>query len=276
MVFIGIDLAWAEKSGGKTANESGVIMLDADGKILQAGWAVGIQETIDWLEKFSHEEALLFVDAPLVVNNPSGQRLCEKQVGQRYGRWKVSANSTNANSPRLAGVELRKQLEQRSWIYSDGCDGPPRKGRYLTECYPYTTIVGAEELGYENERPVYKRQPKKMKRAEFRPIRAKQCDELIRRVANLSSAIPPMDLTSHPETLSLVKQPSPISDTEYKHREDLLDASLCAWTASLWVRLGEERCQVLGRDDFPCNGLRSTIIAPARKEQRRGSVTVGS
>ena len=269
MRFIGIDLAWDAGSGKKAANESGVLILDAQGTIVQAGWTVGVDETVNWLEKHAPDEAHLFVDAPLVVNNTFGQRLCEKQVGQCYGRWKVSANSTNTNSKRLAGVELRKQLEQRGWLYSDGCEGPPRQGRYLSECYPYTTIVGAKELGYDKERPAYKRKPKKMKTGEFRPYRAEQCDELIRRVANLSTAVPPILLSSHPETVFLLKQPSPISDMEYKHREDLLDAALCAWTASLWARLGEERCQVLGSDDLLCNGLRSTIIAPTRETQRR-------
>jgi hypothetical protein len=51
------------------------------------------------------------VDAPLVVDNASGQRECERQVGQRYGRWQVSANSTNEASRRLAGVTLRQLLE---------------------------------------------------------------------------------------------------------------------------------------------------------------------
>ena len=51
----------------------------------------------------------------------------------------------------------------------------------------------------------------------------------------------------------------------YKHREDLIDALLCAWASSLWDRHGLERCQVLGLpDDEPA----ATIIAPARYEQR--------
>ena len=145
MMFIGIDLAWADGSAKKAANESGAVILDTTGKIVHAGWTVGIKETVDWLESHAPKEALLFVDAPLVVTNKSGQRLCENQVGRRYWRWKVSANSTNTKSKRLAGVDLRKKLEQRGWRYSDGCTGPPQKGRYLSECYPYTTIVGAEE-----------------------------------------------------------------------------------------------------------------------------------
>ena len=60
-------------------------------------------------------------------------------------------------------------------------------------------------------------------------------------------------------------------DRAYKHREDLIDALLCAWTASLWWHRGTERCQVLGASDTVSElGHRPTIIAPARPEQRRG------
>jgi predicted RNase H-like nuclease len=66
-----------------------------------------------------------------------------------------------------------------------------------------------------------------------------------------------------------MEDPSPDTDLHYKHREDLLDATLCAWTAALWHRHGPARCQVLGADDPPgSDGLVATIIAPARPAQR--------
>jgi hypothetical protein len=37
---------------------------------------------------------------------------------------------------------------------------------------PHTTLVGAEEFGYDDERPIYKRKPKKMRTASFRTQRA--------------------------------------------------------------------------------------------------------
>ena len=264
---IGIDLAWI--ADGKKGNESGVVMLDSTGNVAEAGWTVGVDETVRWLDRHSPADVLLFVDAPLVVNNEKGQRLCEKEVGQRYGRWKVSANSTNRNSANLGGVELLDRLLARSWTYHDGTRGPPATpGRFVSECYPYTTIVGACELGYGSERPVYKRQPKGMSRADFRKLRSAECDELVRRVSQLTAANPPMKLLAHPETARLVAEKSPKTDQEYKHREDLLDAAICAWTAALWDRAGETRCQVLGRGEPLSTCLRSTMIAPARREQR--------
>lgn len=244
--------------------------MDDQGNILDAGWTIGLQATFEWVETAAADDTILFVDAPLIVRNaPGTQRPAEQQVGQRYGRWKVSANTTNIASKGQVGVLLREQLEARGWTYSDGRNGPPRQGRTLSECYPYTTLVGAEEFGYTEERPRYKRKPKQMSAAEFRPQRAEVCDELVARLGALRSADPPLDLASHEVTARLASEPSPLTDRDYKHREDLIDAALCAWTASLWHRFGLERCQVLGTEDVERPG--ATIIAPARPEQRRGS-----
>lgn len=216
------------------------------------------------------------MDAPLLVlNQPRTQRLCEKQVGQRYGRWKVSANSTNLGTRHLAGVTLRRELEARGWAYDDGLsDRLPESARRVSECYPYTTLVGTHELAYDHERPLYKRKPRRLPAAEWRAMRAAACDELIRRINALSSTRPALDLRSNPVTRSLL-EPSPLEHVAYKHREDLIDALLAAWTAALWHGHGLARCQVLGADDplVDARGAHATIIAPARQEQRAVETT---
>ena len=86
----------------------------------------------------------------------------------------------------------------------------------------------------------------------------------------MRTADPPIDIRSHAVTARLVDEPTPLADRAAKHREDLLDAVLCAWTGLLWLRHGLERCQVLGDDDDGATGdLPATILAPARPEQRR-------
>jgi predicted RNase H-like nuclease len=267
MRFLGIDLAWSDTAA---ANETGAVALDPNGRILAAGWTVGVAETVTWVVEQADDDTSVFIDAPLMVLNPDKQRRCETQVGQRYGRWKVAANSTNLASPRLAGLAIRGQLEALGWTYQDGSAGPPSGGRTISECYPYTTLVGAPELGYDVERPLYKRKPKRLSTAEWRPIRAAACDELIDRLATLVDASPGIDLRSHPVTRQLLAEPSPLSDRDYKHREDLIDACLAAWSAALWRTMGFARCQVLGIDDPVVgeNGKRATIIAPARDSQR--------
>lgn len=145
-------------------------------------------------------DALMFVDAPLVVRNEKGQRPCETQVGQRYGRWKVSANTTNVRFPRLAGVRFLNLAGLSRWRYSDGRDGPPRGGRFMSETYPYATLVGAAELGYDIERPRYKRKPPRLPAAQWRTERVASCDTVIRRLGQLADADPPLLLQSHPVT----------------------------------------------------------------------------
>lgn len=260
--FLGVDLAWRGK------NETGLVALDARGTIVDAGWERGTEEVARWINERSGDRATVFVDAPLVVENPTGMRECEKEVGRRYGSWQVYANASNTARGMTAGVHLRELLEARGFRYDDGTGGNATRGRRVLECYPYTTIVGVESLGYDRERPRYKRQPRKLQAADWKPLRSRETDELIRRVAALASEDPPMDLTSHPVTRTLVDEPTPESTVAAKHREDLLDAALCAWTAALWVRFGTDRCQVLGRNDPPANGRRATIVAPARASQR--------
>jgi predicted RNase H-like nuclease len=119
MIYLGVDAAWGK------INETGVLALDPSGRILEAGWKVGLEQTVAWICDNADEDCLVFVDAPLIVTNEDKQRLCEKHVGQRYWRAKVSANSTNINSRHLGGVALRKALQQASFVYDDGLDGPP-------------------------------------------------------------------------------------------------------------------------------------------------------
>jgi hypothetical protein len=72
-------------------------------------------------------------------------------------------------------------------------------------------IVGVPKLGYD-VRPRYKRKPGKIATADWRPIRAAACDELVARVADLSTFEPPIDLRSHEATRKLVEEPSPLAD----------------------------------------------------------------
>jgi predicted RNase H-like nuclease len=138
VIFIGVDAAWGD------VNETGLVALERSDRIRDAGWAVGVAATVEWICERSEADTLVFIDAPLVVTNPGGQRLCEKHVGQRYWRWSVSANSTNTASRRLGGVALVAALRECGFRYDDGLDGPPLRGRCASECYPYSVVTKSE------------------------------------------------------------------------------------------------------------------------------------
>jgi hypothetical protein len=147
------------------------------------------------------------------------------------------------------------------WVRARAPAGPSRSATRTRRS------SASPELDY-SVRPLYKRKPRKTPTADWRPIRAAACDELIGRVGGLSAFDPPLDLLSHELTKKLVEEPSPLADRPYKSREDLLDAAISAWTASYWLGHGASRCAVLGAEDPPDqDGLRATIIAPWRDPQ---------
>lgn len=109
---LGVDLAWGEGNAKKAANETGVAALDGNGDILSAGWTIGLAGTVDWIDRCAEDDTLLFVDAPLIVDNATSQRLCEREVGQRYWPWKVSANTTNFGSRNSLASRFGKRWER--------------------------------------------------------------------------------------------------------------------------------------------------------------------
>ncbi len=134
--YLGIDLAW------RGVNETGVVALQHDGSISDAGWLTSTHDVAQWIDDHAAEDSFTFIDAPLVIENPDGMRECEREVGRRYGRWKVAANASNTSSTGQEGVALRSLLEDRGFQYDDGTAGNDVGGRRILECYPYTTIVG--------------------------------------------------------------------------------------------------------------------------------------
>ncbi|MFF2159601.1 hypothetical protein ACFVWP_02565 [Streptomyces sp. NPDC058175] len=69
--FIGIDLAWAQAGSRIKPNETGVAAIDGRGVVIGCGWTFGLEETMAWLANVGGS-TLVFVDAPLVVDNPAG------------------------------------------------------------------------------------------------------------------------------------------------------------------------------------------------------------
>jgi predicted RNase H-like nuclease len=273
--YLGVDLAWGLGSAARPANETGLVALDASGAVLDAGWTRGVDATAAWVLDRLGPRTLVAVDASLVVTNPvRSMRAAERQVGQRYGRWRVTANPTHPGTPHQAGARLLDALTEHGVAYLGGTSAMrQRTGPGVFECYPYTTLVGVEELGYDDERPRYKRLDAALDRTDARARRAVAFDDLVRRLGTLDD--PPLRLDTNPVTAALVLEPAGLVDRAYKHREDLLDGALCAWTAAFWERHGDDRVQVLGadpalsRDPTDALGRRGVVVAPARPSQRR-------
>jgi predicted RNase H-like nuclease len=273
--YIGVDLAWSEGSDGRRPHETGIVVIDAEGTVIHADCARGLKQIVTWLQRHAQPGDVIAINSPLVITNMTGMRECERDLAHHYGSWQVYASPTNLTREWTGGVALRDRLEAIGFVYTDGMTAVPDDAISFFECYPYTTLVGAPEFGYDQDRPGYKRFDLALPLAHRREFRANECDELLTRMKRLATSRPPIDLSTHPTTNQLLVSRAIGQNRRQKRREDLADAALCAWTAALWSRYGLERCQILGAGAEPdANGRRPVIIAPATPEQRDGSVRV--
>ncbi len=269
--FLGIDLAWAEGTATRPARETGLACIDAAGRVLDLATGRGIDEVVDWIARWDGPGAVAAVDGPLVVANATGSRLAEKEVASRYGRLGISAYPSNTGRPAQGAVALRRRLEDAGWEYDDGsASARDADARTMIECYPYTTLVGAPELGFDAMKPRYKRLAPLLATADRRPHRAAEFRMVLDAVAGLAHADPPLDVSTHPRAAALVADGPAIVERQHKHLEDLLDGLICAGTAAYWTRHGLARSQVLGATDPVVDerGRRGRLVAPARPHQR--------
>jgi predicted RNase H-like nuclease len=68
MRFIGLDLAWAGK------HPSGLAALDEGGSVVGESLGTSDDEIAAFIGEHDHGGAVLAIDAPLVVDNPTGRR----------------------------------------------------------------------------------------------------------------------------------------------------------------------------------------------------------
>ena len=96
----------------------------------------------------SHPEVIgVAIDAPLVVENQTGQRSCEKALGHDYGERKASCHTSNKSLyPDPLSVRLSLLLQKSGFQHLEG-------DRWQIECYPHPAIIEcfglAERLAYK-------------------------------------------------------------------------------------------------------------------------------
>src|SRR4030095_12635059 len=103
MRFVGIDLAW----GGR--RPSGLAALDADGRVVDEGWATTDDDILGFLAAHDGGGAVVALDAPLVVTNPAGtRRACEAEAERGDGGGGAGPAPTNLGlrSGRVRAMEL--------------------------------------------------------------------------------------------------------------------------------------------------------------------------
>jgi predicted RNase H-like nuclease len=220
MKIIGIDLAWKSEN-----NTTGL----AVGELSTTGLHIsGVNNSLAGLDAILAEIALhadvggIAIDAPLVIENHSGQRLCERQIGQTYGARKASCHTSNRSLyPDAASVRLANSLLAQGFEHL----GNPTDQRWQIECYPHPAII--EMFGLP-ERLMYKKgKVGEKKRGQV---------ELAKLVRSLeASSVLPLTINS---ALDIYLDEGTILSNvgvAMKRNEDALDAIVCVYIGALYA-----------------------------------------
>jgi predicted RNase H-like nuclease len=232
MRFIGVDLAW----GGR--NPSGLAVLDADGRVVDAGWAVGDGEVGAFVASHDAAGAVLALDAPLVVTNPAGtRRACEAELQRRYGR--LGAGPHPSNLALLGGrVRAMELVTASARPYLTVPRDPGRAtGWWAVEVFPHPAIV---ELAGRERALRYKKGPPAQRRDGLRALGA-----LLR---GLAAATPPLRLDQGGLLARELDRLDQRRGGALKAVEDLADAHVCAYVGLWWWAHGRSASLVAGDD----------------------------
>jgi predicted RNase H-like nuclease/ppGpp synthetase/RelA/SpoT-type nucleotidyltranferase len=215
MHYVGIDLAWGENK------PTGVAVLDADGRLVHVSARRTDDDIVEAVAPFTSGRALVAIDAPLVVTNPSGNRPAEAALNRDFARFDAGAHPSNTAKPEFAGTPRGARLAKRL-----GLDINPSSGRArrAIEVYPHPATVVLFRLGRTLK---YKHKPGR----SLETLREALLT-LVHHLEGLPEAEPSMQVSDHAGWRDLVARVEGAArKSELRAVEDQVDAVVCAYIA---------------------------------------------
>lgn len=235
---VGIDLAWmSDRNHSAIAAgtlRSGHLSIDAVSS--------GLSNLVDVLRFLDDvvspdSDAVIAIDAPLIVENEVGMRPCEREVSRRFGRFHAGAHASNLTLyPDAGSVRLTRELKRRGFTMNvETAEAKRRPGRWFFEVYPHPAHV----VLFDRERIIkYKKG-----RVPRRQAGLKEFAHEIRE--KLRAAAPTLDST--PEASNLLDADTmAMRGRTLKAHEDRIDALFCAYLAAHYWYWGDERNEMIG------------------------------
>lgn len=240
MYYAGVDLAWGVR------NPTGVAVVDSGGCLVSAGAVRDDDEILAALRPYVGGECVVGFDAPLVVNNPTGQRPAETALNRDFRRFEAGAHPANTGKPEFANGPRAARLARAL-----GLDMDPRSRavRRAIEVYPHAATVVLFRL----ERTLkYKAKPgRTLERLKSELLL------LMDGVERLAGTDVPMRVADHPDWVELRKQVATAQrKSELRRAEDPVDAVVCAYVA-----LFAQRCS--GRITIYGDSAGGYIVTPS-------------
>lgn len=246
MYFVGLDLAWGEK------NQTGVAVIDSSGRVLHVGVAQDDDDIGAAIEPYISGDCLVAIDAPLIVNNPTGHRPCERDLNRDFQRFDAGARPAFTERPEFKhprGARISSAL---------GLDMDPSSSsnRRAIEVYPHPASVVLFGLD----------KTLKYKRGTFGD-RQRELLRLMTFIEELDTATPRLRANRNVSWVELRKRIEAATRPGQLDRdEDPVDALLCAYIALYWYHRPED---VTIYGDFASGYIVTPSLPPDRLPRPR-------
>ncbi len=223
MRFVGVDLAWGQRS------RTGLAVLDEEGTLLDLAERRTDDDVLAWLRRWTEGPCLVAIDAPLIVTNPTGRRRCEAELGAVFARHQAGAHPSNTSRPHM--TDGTRALRLAGALGLDVDPASPAERRAI-EVYPHPATVALFGLTTTVK---YKHKPGR----DLDLLRAESL-RLVRLVETLEHADPPLRVRDHPTWATIAGAVSGATrKVDLKAVEDMVDAVICAYVGWYSVRKPE-------------------------------------
>jgi predicted RNase H-like nuclease len=134
---VGVDLAWGTRA------QTGLAVLDDAGHLLDVRTVHTDSEILDWLGPWTAGPCFVAIDSPIVVENTSGARTCERLVASHFGRFGAACHPASTSNPAFTdGGRARRLADALGLDYGLGTvNGIAAGDRRAAEVYPHVAIV---------------------------------------------------------------------------------------------------------------------------------------
>lgn len=229
MYFAGVDLAWAGR------NPTGVAVLDAGGGLVDLTAVRDDEQVLAALAPYIRGDCVVAFDAPLVVNNPTGQRPAEAALNRDFRRFEAGAHPANTGKPEFADGPRAARLARALDLDIDPLSTAARRA---IEVYPHPATVVLFRL----ERTLkYKAKPGR----DLDQLRSELL-LLMDGIERLAHAAVPLRVDGHDGWAELRRRVVAAQrKSDLRRAEDPVDAVVCAYVA-LYAQRRPDRTTIYG------------------------------
>ncbi len=230
--FIGIDLAWRSDR-----NHTGGAVLRGDrggAELTTLSDSIrSIAEVRRFVNDHTGASTVIAIDAPLIIENETGQRPCETAVGKKYGGREASCHTSNLRLyPSATSVALARELVAAGYVHAPALGGD--FANVILEVYPHAGLVALFDLPKSLK---YKKGRLAQKRAGLRALG--------QHLGRLRHAVPILRANACLTNL-LSRDLDSLRGRDLKAHEDRLDALFCAYLAYYFWYWGVAQNEMFG------------------------------